>query len=172
MQTTTKTSTEHKQREKLKKHFEDDHLKKNYKKNTIKYNLKNIIVELWWHTVGTRQNDVQNVPKIYCSFLSMLLQNAAKPSLILYHYKSYSISLPLCSQHPLLAVNIHPLSTLISPVSYLVFCLPFFYQFSPIFHILPHMFLNIHIFVYHYIFHWLLFIHSFSFSPSSSPPGK
>lgn len=54
--------------------------------------------------------------------------------LILYHYKSYSISLPLCSQHPLLAVNILPLSSLNSPVSYLFFCLhlsPISLPFSP-----------------------------------------
>lgn len=90
-----------------------------------------MIVVLCRLTVGAEQIDVQNVPKIYCSFISMLLQNAAKPSLILYHYRSYSLSLPPCSQHPLLALS--PLSSLISPFSHFFFRLRLSSHFSPIF---------------------------------------
>lgn len=78
-----------------------------------------MIVALWWDAVGTELNDVRTVPKIFCGLISMLLQNAAKPSLILHHYKSSSISLPLRSQHPsrLLILSLSPLLSRPSPTS-------------------------------------------------------
>ena len=104
------------------------------------------VVALWWHTVGAEQTDLQNVPKIYCSFISMLLQNAAHPSLILHHYKSCSISLPLCSRHPLLAVNILPLYSLISSVSrFFSFLPPPLLPFLSHFHLPPHIFSHVHL---------------------------
>lgn len=95
--------------------------------------LENIMIfVLWCHTVG-------NVPKRNCSFVGKMLHS---PALILYHYKSSSISctstagwLLIFSLYPSLS-HTSPTHSSASTSSSL---------FSPIFAHPPHIFLPIHL---------------------------
>lgn len=81
-------------------------------------------------------------------------------ALILQHYNTNSIFPPLCSQHPLLPVNILSRSPLISPLSHSFFCLYLSSHFSTIFTLI-FIFSHPFIFPYYYIF---------SLSPPFTPP--
>lgn len=82
------------------------------------------IVVLWWHTVGTDQSNTQILFQLY-------IHGVAKYYKTLLDYYSISL-LPLCSQRPLLIVNIPPLSSLISTISYFFLRLHLSFHFSSI----------------------------------------
>lgn len=119
---------------------------------------------LWWPTASRMVHKMflkYTVALYPCCY--KMLQN---PSLILYHYKSYSISRPLCSPHPLLPVNIRLLALILSIPYYCFSCLHLSSHFSPVFAI---PFAHSCTFIFCYIF---LCVHFIPIPCPHLPPDK